>query len=82
MKKRVYSLVLALVMMCAMWPGVYTEANALSAGAGSKVIEGGKRDFKWPVPGNYGLSSCFIDNRDHHAIDIPAACGAEACPRN
>ncbi len=40
--------------------------------AGSYVLSGGQRDFKWPVPGAYNLSSCFLDNRRHYAIDIAA----------
>ena len=77
MKKRIISLVLAIAMLSTILPEICIETTAVSSGAGSKVIEGGKRDFKWPVPNNYGLSGCFIDNRNppHHAIDIPAACG-------
>ncbi len=44
-------------------------------GAGARVLEGGRRDFLWPAPPSRGLSSCFLDGRRHHAIDI---CGGEA----
>ncbi len=44
-------------------------------GAGPRVIEGGLRDFRWPAPPSRGLSSCFLDGRRHHALDI---CGGEA----
>lgn len=40
--------------------------------AGEKVLNGGQRDFLWPVPDNYGISGCFLDNRRHYAIDISA----------
>lgn len=44
-------------------------------GMGPVVISGGQRDFQWPVPGNYNISSCFYDHRDHCAIDIAASKG-------
>lgn len=43
--------------------------------AGSKVITGGQRDFAFPVPGHSMLSSCFLDNRRHCALDFPAPQG-------
>ena len=49
-----------------------TAADAIAPGIGEKKLSGGQRDFLWPVPGNYGLSGCFLDNRSHYAIDIPA----------
>ncbi len=54
------------------------EAQALSkpSQAGEKVLSGGQRDFRWPVPGQYGLSSCFLDQRRHYAIDISAPKGS------
>ena len=51
------------------------EAKAVTSGAGTVKVElknGGNRDFKWPVPGWYGMSGCFLDNRSHYGIDIPA----------
>ena len=77
MMKRLLSLVLALVMLCTMLPQVLVTVEA-KEGFGP-TIEGlsGQRDFRWPVPGYYGLSSCFYDNRiasgeskEHYAIDI------------
>ncbi len=47
------------------------EANT-AAGAGPRKLEGGKRDFSWPVPTTNKISSCFLDGRDHYAIDIYA----------
>lgn len=37
---------------------------------GEVKITGVYPDFMWPVPDSYGLSSCFLDNRNHCAIDI------------
>ena len=76
MKKRLLSWILTLSMMIALIPqfAVCVEAKE---GLGPKTMEGGQRDFKWPVPGYYGLSSCFYDNRiasgdskEHYALDI------------
>ncbi len=36
----------------------------------------GNMDWKWPVPSSNTLSSCYIDGRDHYAIDIYAQEGA------
>lgn len=35
-----------------------------------RVLEGGKRDLKWPVPGRYFLTSCFMDSRALYSLDI------------
>ena len=43
--------------------------------AGPRRLEGGQRDFLWPVPGAYNMSSCFLDNREHYAMDIAAPRG-------
>ncbi|MBQ3252695.1 MAG: peptidoglycan DD-metalloendopeptidase family protein, partial [Oscillospiraceae bacterium] len=77
MMKRIVSFALALLMLCAMLPNFAMAANTIPDGKGPKEIEGGMRDFLWPVPGNYGLSGCFFDGRTppHHAIDIPAVGG-------
>ncbi len=45
--------------------------------AGPRKLEGGQRDFKWPVPGQYNLSSCFLDNRSHYSLDIAAPMGVD-----
>ena len=75
MKKRIISASLVLVMMVVVIVIGHMDVSALSAGAGQKVIEGGQRDFKWPVQGWYGLSGCFMDGRSHYALDIPASRG-------
>ena len=43
--------------------------------AGPRKLDGGQRDFAWPVPGQYNLSSCFLDNRNHYSLDIAAPSG-------
>ena len=45
--------------------------------AGERKLEGGQRDFRWPVPGNYNLSSCYLDNRNHCSLDIAAPTGTK-----
>lgn len=37
----------------------------------------GNADWKWPVPEAKSISSCYLDGRDHYAIDIWARQGAE-----
>lgn len=37
----------------------------------------GNQDWKWPVPGSDRMSSCYIDGRNHYAIDIQADRGEE-----
>ena len=83
MKKRIISLLLAFVMLVSMVPAMAFVVNAATAGVGTRKIDGGKRDFRWPVPNNYGLSSCYMDGisnsdpdgRAHYALDIPAVKG-------
>jgi len=43
--------------------------------AGERKLEGGQRDFLWPLPGNYNLTSCFLDNRAHYSLDIDGEMG-------
>lgn len=45
--------------------------------AGERKLEGGQRDFKWPVPGQYNMSSCFLDNRAHYSLDIAGPMGVD-----
>ncbi len=47
-------------------------------GMGPVVIDGGRRDFKWPVPGYNNIQSCFYDTRNHCAIDISAPVNTSA----
>jgi len=77
MRKRWLGLVVALTMFLGIIVITPIRGNAVASGAGSKVISGGMRDFKWPVPGNYKLSGCFMEVRGgnivyHYALDIPA----------
>lgn len=65
---------LCLALLLCMLPMAVFAADFPSQ-AGSKVITGGQRNFKWPVPGNYGLTSCFLDNRRHYALDFFAPQG-------
>lgn len=37
----------------------------------------GNQDWKWPVPASDKMSSCYIDGRNHYAIDIQADNGSE-----
>lgn len=58
-----------------MIPGLVFDVDAYTQGKdgmGPVVISGGRRDFKWPVPGQYNIKSCFYDQRNHCAIDIAA----------
>ena len=61
-------LVLGLLPVC-----VY--AASPPSQAGERKLEGGQRDFLWPVPGQYNLSSCYLDNRNHRSLDIAAPMG-------
>ena len=45
--------------------------------AGERRLYGAQRDFSWPVPGAYNLSSCFLDNRAHYSLDIAAPHGTD-----
>lgn len=72
---KIRTIIITLAISIMLFPFVSIFTNAITAGVGPRYEELiGKRDFKWPVPGWYGLSSCFIDSRvpPHHAIDIPA----------
>ena len=64
-------LLLADMLLCLLTGNTVYAASKPSQ-AGDKVLSGGQRDFKWPVPGEYNLSSCFLDYRRHYAIDIAA----------
>ena len=59
--KRVISFLLAISLFLTMIPFLTTPASAITAGIGERKFEGGQRDFKWPVPGWYGLSGCFLE---------------------
>ena len=77
MRKRVLSLLLAVLMIISVLP---VAANAYTQGydgLGPRAIQGGQRDFKWPVPGYYNIQSCFYDQRNHCALDIAAPEGTK-----
>ena len=54
---------------------VFVFAASPPSQAGPRKLDGGQRDFQWPVPGQYNLSSCFLDNRNHYSLDIAAPMG-------
>ena len=75
MKKRLLALSLALIMVFSLMPSIGPNAYADSSnGAGERKIEGGQRDFLWPVASSVSISSCFLDlmghSSSHSAIDI------------
>ena len=43
--------------------------------AGQRKLEGGQRDFLWPIPGQYNITSCYLDNREHYSLDIDGETG-------
>ena len=64
---RLFSVFLALCLL-----PISASAAKPASQAGQRRLEGGQRDFLWPVPGVYNMSSCFLDNREHYAMDIAA----------
>ena len=75
MRKRIVSFVLAVVFLVTLVSNIITPSFAATDVLGPRVINGGRRDFKWPVPGYYNIQSCFYDQRNHCAIDISAPQG-------
>ncbi len=49
--------------------------------ASVSVSAAGNRDWRWPVPSSNSLSSCYLDGRNHCALDIVGAqgCAIYAC---
>lgn len=45
----------------------------------SDIFNVGKKEslMKWPVPGSSIISSCYLDNREHYAIDIKGEDGMD-----
>ncbi len=41
------------------------------------MASSGDQDWKWPVPESNKMSSCYMDGRNHHAIDIQAKNGTD-----
>lgn len=57
-------LLLSVLSICA------AAVSTAPSQAGERRLEGGQRDLLWPVPGRYNVTSCFLDNRAHYALDI------------
>ena len=64
-----------LLLLLSLLPMGVFAADKPPSQAGTRKLEGGQRDFIWPVPGEYHLSSCFLDNREHYSLDISAPMG-------
>ena len=73
-KKSLFRVLGAVLLLCILPIGAFALPNPPSQ-AGARKIEGGQRDFLWPVPGNYNLTSCFLDNRAHYSLDMDGAMG-------
>lgn len=72
--KRILSRLCCILLIMSLLPMGALAASKPSQ-AGERKLEGGQRDFAWPVPGQYNLSSCFLDNRSHYSLDIAAPMG-------
>ena len=72
MKKRIISMLIAICLTFSILPLTVNAYTQGKDGMGPVVISGGRRDFLWPVPGQYNIKSCFYDKRNHCAIDIAA----------
>ena len=66
-----------LLLIICLLPVYGLAAETPASQAGERKFDGGQRDFKWPVPGVYNLSSCFLDNRAHYALDIAGDMGSD-----
>ena len=73
-KKSLFRVLSAVLLLCILPIGAFALPNPPSQ-AGARKIEGGQRDFAWPVPGNYNLTSCFLDKRNHYSLDMDGAIG-------
>ncbi len=69
--------IIGLFLGCILLGTVAFAAGDKPAQAGSKVLSGGQRDLLWPVPGQYNISSCFLDGRSHKGLDIAAPKGSK-----
>ena len=72
--KKILLRLCCLLLLLSMMPISVFAANPPSQ-AGTRKLEGGQRDFAWPVPGRYNLTSCFLDNRAHYSLDIDGEIG-------
>lgn len=75
-RKRFLSILYCAVLLLCLLP-VSALAASKPSQAGERKLEGGQRDFKWPVPGQYNMSSCFLDNRAHYSLDIAGPMGVD-----
>lgn len=73
--KRILSWICCIVVVLCMLPVNALAALTPPSQAGERELEGGRRDFLWPVPGQYNLTSCYLDNRDHRSLDIDGELG-------
>ncbi len=73
-KKSLFRLLSTVLLLCILPVGAFALPDPPSQ-AGQRIIEGGQRDFLWPVPGNYNLTSCFLDNRSHYSLDMDGTMG-------
>lgn len=64
-----------IVLLLCMLPVGAIATSEPPSQAGARVLEGGQRDFLWPVPGRYNLTSCYLDNRNHYSLDIDGETG-------
>lgn len=73
--KRLFSFSFCLLLIICLLPSGVFAASDPPSQAGERKLEGGQRDFLWPVPGRYNLTSCFLDNRAHYSLDIDGETG-------
>ena len=76
MKKLLWRLCCLFLVLSLLPVGILAADNP-PVGAGKRKLEGGQRDFRWPVPGAYNMSSCFLDKREHYSLDIAAPRGTK-----
>ncbi|MBE6941106.1 MAG: hypothetical protein E7455_02305 [Ruminococcaceae bacterium] len=73
-KKLLLCLLSVALLLCMLPVGAFAVSDPPSQ-AGERELEGGQRDFLWPVPGNYNLTSCYLDNREHYSLDMDGEMG-------
>lgn len=69
---RVTAILVLMALFLSCFPTVANAYQQGKDGMGPVIIQGGRRDFLWPVPGHNNIQSCFYDQREHYAIDISA----------
>lgn len=52
-----------------------SAAPEVPGATGERVLEGGKRDFQWPVPARSNLSGCFLDGENQRSLDMDGELG-------